>query len=134
MSSVLDLVGILAELFTWVGLVLGAICLSIVFIIRASRAHWIETDAVIVEGAGSIQLRWMTIDGQLMIRELDSYERDAISDPDSLTIHYNRRSPSRARFEVVGHGEKVLWIIGLILFGLGIVAAIVGLIVLFVSR
>ena len=134
MNSVLDLVGILAELFTWVGLILGVLCLLVVMILRLTRLSWIETDAVIVEESGSAQLRWMTTEGTLHTRILDDGERSEIDDPDELHVHYHRHAPDRIKFEATGHGEKVLRALGLILLGIGIAAIIVSLVVLFIER
>jgi hypothetical protein len=133
-SHVLDLVENLAELFTWIGLLLGVGCLIVVLILRAARSGWVETDAVVVEENGSSQLRWMTTDGELHKRELHPDEHSAITDPDELHVHYHRRAPHRVRFEVVGHGEKVLRALGLILIGIGALSFVVSLVVLFVPR
>jgi hypothetical protein len=133
-SHVLDLVENLAELFTWIGLLLGAGCFVAVLILRAARSGWVETDAVVVEENGSAQLRWMTTDGELHKRALHPDEQSIIADPDELHVHYHRRAPHRVRFEVIGHGEKVLRAIGFILVGLGVLSLIVSLVVLFVPR
>ena len=134
MSHVLDLVENLAELFTWIGLLLGAGCLTAMLILRAARSGWVETDAVIVDENGSEQLRWMTTDGELHKRDLHPDERSTIADPDELHVHYHRRAPHRVRFEVVGHGEKVLRALGLILVGIGVLSFIVSLVALFIPR
>jgi len=133
-SHVLDLVENLAELFTWIGLLLGVGCLVAVLILRAARSGWVETDAVVVEHNGTAQLRWMTTEGELHTRELHPDEQSTIADPDELHVHYHRRAPHRIRFDVVGHGEKVLWALGFTLVGLGVLSFIVSLVILFVPR
>ncbi|HEV7951531.1 MAG TPA: hypothetical protein VGP24_17355 [Glaciihabitans sp.] len=134
MSSFLDLVEVLAELFTWVGLVLGGLSFLTLLIVRVSRGSWVETEAVVVDEAEASQLRWMTIDGILHSRNLDADERAAIKDPDELLIHYSRRSPDRMRFEVAGHGEKVLRALGFILLGIAAVSIVVSIVVLFIPH
>lgn len=132
MSSVRDLVEILAELFGWIGLILSVLCFLALLILRSTRGSWEETEAVVVDDGAIPELRWMTTEGILHTRELNPDEREAMSDPEQLHIHYSRRAPHRIRFEVVGHGEKVMRALGFIFLGIGAVAFIVSLIVLFI--
>ena len=129
-----DLIELLAELFGWFGLLAALGCFFAVAILRVSRGQWEETEAVVVDNADGHQLRWMTTAGELHTRSLDAHERDSITDPDELHIHYSRRAPDVIRFEVVGHGEKVLRALGFSFLGLAIVGFIVSLIGLFVPR
>ena len=134
MSNVHDLVGNLAELFTWIGLVLGGILFLVVLILRVARGGWEETDAVVVDDSGTPQLRWMTTQGVLHSRHLSVDENSAIADPDELHVHYNKRNPEHIRFDAAGHGEKVLRALAFILTGIGVVAAIVSLVLLFIPH
>jgi hypothetical protein len=129
-----DLIELLAELFGWFGILAAAGCFLAVAILRVSRGQWEETEAVVVDSAHDCQLRWMTTEGELHTRTLDPHERAAIADPDELHIHYSRRAPDNIRFEVVGHGEKVLRALGFSFLGLGIVGFGISLIGLFVPR
>lgn len=134
MSNVHDLVGNLAELFTWIGLSLGLILFLVVLVLRIARGGWEETDAVVVDDAGTPQLRWMTTEGVLHTRHLSSEENDAIADPDELHVHYSKRTPEHIRFEATGHGEKLIRALAFILTGIGILAAVVSLVLLFIPH
>jgi hypothetical protein len=127
-----DLIELLAELFGWFGILAAIGCFLAVAILRVSRGQWEETEAVVVDDLTGHQLRWMTVEGELHTRSLDTHDRDAIPDPDELHIHYSRRDPDNIRFEVVGHGEKVLRVLGFSFLGLGILGFAVSLITLFV--
>ncbi|MCU1406196.1 MAG: hypothetical protein JWQ43_2499 [Glaciihabitans sp.] len=134
MSNVHDLVGNLAELFTWIGLSLGVVLFLVVLVMRIARGGWVETDAVVVDDFGTPQLRWMTTEGELHTRHLDAEENDAITDPDELHVHYNKHAPQHVRFEAAGHGEKVVRALAFILTGIGALAAVVSLVLLFVPQ
>jgi hypothetical protein len=128
-----DLIELLAELFGWFGLLAAAGCFLAVAILRVSRGQWEETEAVIVDHLDGSQLRWMTTEGELHTRGLDPHERASIADPDELQVYYSRRSPELVRFEVVGHGEKVLRTLGFSFLGLGVVGFVVSIVSLFVA-
>ena len=134
MSSALDLVEILAELFSWIGLILAALCFFVLLVLRSTRGGWDETEAVIITVDGQPQLRWMAIDGTLHSRELHPDEAASLADPEQLHVHYNRRSPHRVRFDVVGHGEKVLRALAFIFLGIGATSLIVSLVALFLPH
>jgi hypothetical protein len=127
-----DLIELLAELFGWFGILAALACFLTVAILRVSRGQWEKTEAVVVDDSTGHQLRWMTVEGELHTRSLDSHERASIADPDELHIHYSRRAPDNIRFEVVGHGEKVLRALGFSFLGLGILGFVVSLVALFV--
>ncbi|PRY66961.1 hypothetical protein B0I08_10844 [Glaciihabitans tibetensis] len=130
--TIRDLIDLLAELFGWFGILAAAGCFLVVAILRLSRGHWEETEAVVVDNADSSQIRWMTAEGVLHTRTLDPHDRAAIADPEELHIYYSRRAPDHIRFDVAGHGEKVLRALGFSFLGLGIVAFAISLIALFV--
>jgi hypothetical protein len=129
-----DLLELLAELFGWFGILAALGCFLTVAVLRVSRGKWEETEAVVVDHQDGSQLRWMTTEGVLHTRGLDAHERASIADPDELHIYYSRRAPENVRFEIVGHGEKVLRALGFSFLGLGIVGFGVSLVSLFVPR
>ncbi len=131
MKSVLDLVGAIAELLTWVGISLGLLLLLASLVVRAVSGRWIETDAILVDGADEASVRWMSADG-LHLQHITSAERSDFAGPDGVRIFYQKRDPDRMRLEAMGHGERVLRLLGLLLFGLGILAFIVSMALIFV--
>lgn len=131
MKSVLDLVGAIAELLTWVGISLGLLLLLASLVVRAVSGRWIETDAILVDGAEEASVRWMSADG-LHLQPITSAERSDFAGPDGVRIYYQKRDPDRMRLEAMGHGERVLRLLGLLLFGLGILAFIVSIALIFI--
>jgi hypothetical protein len=132
-NNTLEFVGVLAEVFTWVGLVLGGFCLFSLLVVRAFGGRWVETDAVAVEGdrAGEMRLRWMS-EGGLHERSVSQDEHDRMAGPDGVRLFYNVRDPGRARFDAVGHGEKTLRLLAWLLLGLGALALVVSIVLIFV--
>jgi len=130
-KSVLDLVGAIAELLTWVGISLGLLLLLASLVVRAVSGRWIETDAVLVDGADETSVRWMSADG-LHLQPITSAERSDFASPDGVRIFYQKRDPDRMRLEAMGHGQRVLRLLGLLLFGLGILAFIVSIALIFI--
>lgn len=130
MKSVLDLVGAIAELLTWVGISLGLMLLLASLVVRAASGRWIETDAILVDGADEASVRWMSADG-LHLHPITNAERSDFASPDGVRIFYQKRDPDRMRLEAMGHGERVLRLLGLLLFGLGILAFVVSMALIF---
>jgi hypothetical protein len=131
-NNPLQFVGVLAEVFTWVGLVLGGFCLFSLLVVRAFAGRWIETDAVAVEGdqVGEMRLRWMS-EGGLHERFVSQDEHDRMAGPDGVRLFYSVRDPNRTRFDQVGHGEKALRLLAWLLLGLGALAFVVSIALIF---
>ncbi len=121
----------IAELLTWVGLSLGLVLLIASLITRAVSGRWVETDAVLVENKDEASVRWMSEDG-LHLHPLTTAERSDLPASDGLRVFYQRRDPDRMRLEASGHGERVLRLLGLLLFGLGLMAFVVSIVLIFV--
>ena len=121
----------IAELLTWVGISVGLVLLFASLVTRAVSGRWIETDAVLVEGTDEASVRWMSDDG-LHLQPITSHERSEFATSEGLRIFYQRRDPSRMRLEATGHGERVLRLLGLLLFGMGAVAFIVSMVLIFI--
>ena len=131
MKSFLDLVGMIAELLTWVGISVGLLLLVASLLARAVSGRWVETDAVLVDGADETSVRWMSEEG-LHLQTLTTQERSDLPESEGLRIFYQRRDPRRMRLEATGHGERVLRLLGLLLFGLGILAFVLSIALIFV--
>lgn len=132
MDKTRDIVGILAEVFTWIGLVPGILCLLALWMLRLARGEWVETEAVVVEGERGQRLRWMSHDGAMHARGMTAAERERAVDADALRIHYRRRSPSRAHLDPIDQDMRTLRLLSFILLGVFVLATIVSLAVLFV--
>ncbi len=121
----------LAEVFTWVGLALGGLCFITLLIVQVSGGRWVETDVITIGEAGDERLRWMSADG-LHERLLDAGEAEAFRHHAENRLFYSQRDPSRIRFDAVGHAEKTLRLLTWLLLGVGVVALVVSIALIFV--
>lgn len=129
-NSPLETLGVLSELFTWVGLVIGAGFLLVVFVIRAVSGSWVETAAVVVDR----EARWMTEDREVHSRRLTQHEISRAADLDDLMVFYSERSPDRMRLDRWSEPEKALRLVGIVLASVGVAAGILSIVLLFIPE
>ncbi len=129
MTSALDLAELLAELFSWIGLLVGVVLFLVLGLLRAARGAWDETEGVVVDGTEGAELRWMSVAGRLHSRPLTASERSGIADPEQLRLYYSRRDPERMTLQQP-HGARLLWVLGLVFLGIGLVASLASIILL----
>lgn len=132
MSDAQSFVGNLAELFTWIGLLIGGLCFLILLITRAVRGPLVETEAVLAAEPDGVYLRWLADDGLLRARRLAEHERAEVSDPEELRVFYRRHSPSDVSLDPVDHAERVLRMLGLVFLGVGVLAIVASVVALLV--
>jgi hypothetical protein len=128
--TTLEFVGLIAEVFTWVGLVLGAVCLLVLLLMRTFGGRWIEAAGLAVTESGETRLRWMSLHG-LHERLLDPADHHYAA-PAAIPLFYSQRDPSRIRFDAVGHGERTMRLLAWLLLGLGFLALGVSIILIFI--
>lgn len=133
MSSAQDIIGIAAELFTWIGFGGAALGFLGLLIVRASLGKPISSEAALAETEDGTQLRWLADDGLLRSRALTDDEASEASDPDELLVYYRRRTPDTVELQPVDHAERVLRLLGFILLGVGVLATVVSLVTMAVS-
>lgn len=134
MNSPLDVVDLLVELLTWIGLLLGGACLLTLLILRGARGGWVETEAVVVDDGDGALVRWMTVEGELHSGIFEADDAGDTFDPDQLRIFYSRRAPHRYRLHAAAHGERVLQLLAFVLLGIGGVSFIVSIVLLFIPH
>ena len=117
-------IGTIAEVFTWLGMVIGITLLLIVWIVRAVRGPWSTITAVVVDD----QVRWMTDAGDFYSRTLSDHERESLGEEPSF---HSRRNQRDVHLEPVAHDERMLFILGLVFLGIGIIAFVASFAVLF---
>ncbi len=132
MNTALDFAGNLAELFSWIGLGLGLVCLLLWLMVRSASGRWIATDAEVIDAAGSPTLRWMSSEG-LHERALSAAEAAQCDPAERVRLFYSQHAPDRIRYERVGHVENTLRLVAGLLLGLGALALIASIVVLFIE-
>lgn len=126
--------GTLLELFSWIGIPLGITFLLLALLARAFSSRWEETTAVVLRDSAPAEARWMAHDGSIFSRPLEAHEREHVTEDDALTIFMNPSRPERMRLRRRGGGEQTLMVLALIFGGVGVLASIAGLIVMFIPE
>jgi hypothetical protein len=122
-------IGEIAELFTWLGLLTGILVLLAGLVVRLFEGTWLTAEADVAEIDGDLQLAWLADDGQVYRRFLDPDERHTVGAVDRVTVHYRHDRPLQAHLDKRTHGSRVLVLLGVILTGVGVVAAVVQVVV-----
>jgi hypothetical protein len=124
--------GAIAELFTWIGLILGGLALVAGLVrgalMRNPRTH----RGVVVEAdEHSVAFRWFGDDGDIHEASAPPLRRRSVSVGDDLTVYTPRSRPERGRIDPVDHLGRTLRVIGWVLLGIGIFAAVLSIVLLF---
>lgn len=130
MNSLHSAIGNLAELFTWIGVILGGLCFLTLLILRAVRGYPVSSEAALIETPTGTQLRWLAEDGLLRSRPLADFELAEITDPDELHVYYRKRYPDTVEIQQVDHAEKLFRMLGLIFLGVTVVAVVTSFVVM----
>ena len=134
-----DLLGLVFEVFTWIGFGSAVVVLIVMLIARAADGSWVETHGVIVDlpddadGGQGREVRWMTESAELYSRPVTDAEFDALRDPEEPNVFYARREPSRARFRRTADHTRALRLLFGVTFGIGVVCSIASIVLLFVA-
>ncbi|MCI2956322.1 hypothetical protein MN032_01350 [Agromyces atrinae] len=122
MQSPLDLVAIIAESLSWLGLGTGLVCLVIWASMRTVDGRWLPTQAVVVDGVA----RWF-VGGDFHERTLSHHERAEVTDPDDQRVYYSDRDASRMILEPGRPSTRVLKLLTVILLSVGAVSLVVSI-------
>lgn len=126
--------GLIVELFTWIGFVLGALFLVLGVSRGAAGKMWVATDGVIVGNSDRYpRFRWFGSDGDLHESRATLAEAVERHEGESVTVYVHPRHPSRGRIDRPTTDGRVLRLLGWILLGIGLLSAIVGIALLFVE-
>lgn len=125
----LDRVGEIAEVFTWLGLLMGILVLLLGLVVRLLEGSWLTAEAGVEEIDGDLQMTWTADDGEVYRRFLDPDERDAVGAVRPVTVHYRRGRPLHAHLDKRTHASRVLVLLGAILTGVGVIALVVQFVV-----
>lgn len=117
----IDILAIIVEVLSWVGLAAGIPLFVVALILRAVDGSWHKVDIEIVDDRpkASPVVRWFS-DDELRERPLTVDEWHSIVEPDAATAYAGRNG--RLRFERHGALARVFWVLSLVLLGVGVVA------------
>jgi hypothetical protein len=127
-----DIVSMLSEIFTIVGLLVGIPLYIAGLSMRGFGGRWVETDGVIAQTAQGPVIRWFDTTGEVHEALADSHESVSLAPGDDITVWFRSHAPERCRTHSPDHDGKALRLTGLILICIGAGSAILGIVLLFV--
>ena len=132
MTDPIAAAGAIAELFTWIGVILGGIVLVAGFVrgalMRNPRTH---RGVVVDVDEHSVGFRWFGDDGDIHEASAPPLRRRTVSVGDDVTVYSPRSRPERGRIDPVDHMGRTLRTIGWVLLGIGLLAATLSIVLLF---
>lgn len=127
-----DIAGLLSEVLTLVGLLVGGGLYLAGLAVRDLGGRWVRTEGVIAGVGPGAVIRWFDGDGEVHESPATSHESAGLAPGDDVPVWFRPRSPSRCRTYAPEHDGRALRLTGLILLGVGIAAALVGFVLLFI--
>ena len=128
-----DVVGLIAEVFTWIG-VLGAVGLAFLALIaRMADGSWASTRAVVEHTDEGALVRWFDDQGVVNEAPLNAHDLETIGDRDMADIEYRMGWHNRMRLTPGSPGVRALVRLTLLMVGVAVVAYAAGWIALIVE-
>ena len=127
----LDFAGIVSEILTFVGLIIGALLFITGLTVRGISGRWTRTTAVIAASGRATVIRWFDRDGDVHERPADTHETHHLVAGDDVRVWFRNRRPEQCRTHDPDLDGKGLRIIGLVLLSIGAVAAVAGIVLMF---
>lgn len=127
----LDFVGVLSEILTFVGLIIGALLYVAGLSVRGISGRFTRTTAVIALSGSATVIRWFDDDGDVHECPANTPETQQLAPGDDVRVWFRNRHPERCRTHDPELDGKGLRLTGLVLLALGVVAAVVGIVLMF---
>lgn len=122
----------LVEIFSWVGLGVGALLAAAALIMRLIDGTWLPARAVVETVADGRVVRWFDDDGGVGEAYLTHEQEHAIGDKRMADIFYRRGRRNRMRLTKGSPAVRAVGLLAVGLLALGVVAMTVSLILIFV--
>ena len=120
------------EIFSWVGIGLGALLAGVALVIYLFDGTWLPVRAVVEESEHGRLVRWFDEDGQVNEAHLSHDQAHALAGKDMADIFYRRGALGRMRLTQRSPLVRAVVLLAMGLIGLGLVALIVSWVLLFV--
>ena len=124
--------GLISEVLTVIGLFGGTTLLIAGLSVRAISGRWVRADGVIASSDSGTLIRWFDGDGEVHESPAVTHETYQLVPGDDVPVWFHFRTPSRCRTNAPEFDGKALRVTGLILLGTGLVAAALGIVLMFV--
>lgn len=130
MPRVSESLSLILDVLTWVGLVPGLLLLLVAGIVRRTGTEWVRVEAVAFASGGRTGYRWFGHGREVHEAWAAPAETGGIEPGDDVVLYYDARNPHRWRHELPEHPGRTVMILGLVLTGVGVLAAVVGFLLL----
>ncbi|BAJ75643.1 leucyl-tRNA synthetase [Microbacterium testaceum StLB037] len=128
MSNALDAV---IEIFTWVGLGGGALLAIVAVVLLLADGTWLPARAVVEEVDGGRVVRWFDDQGGVNEAPLSAHDDAKIGAADMADIFFRRGSAHRMRLSRSSPLVRFVSLLSAGILGLGLVAFVLSIVVLF---
>ncbi|WP_295783660.1 hypothetical protein [uncultured Microbacterium sp.] len=128
MSNALDA---LIEIFTWVGLGGGALLALAAVVLLLADGTWLPARAVVEDVEGGRVVRWFDDDGGVNEAPLSAHDEEKIGRADMADIFYRRGTAHRMRLTRSSPSVRFVSLLAAGVLGLGAVAFVVSIVLLF---
>ena len=126
-----EFAGIISEILTLIGLFVGGSLYAVGLSVRGISGRWVRTDAVIAAALPTHVIRWYDHEGDVHERPADTHETHELAPGDDVLVWFRRRSPDRCRTHDPALDGKAFRLSGLVLLGIGVAAAVLGIVLMF---
>ena len=128
MSNALDAV---IEIFTWVGLGGGAVLALVAVVLLFADGTWVPVRAVVEDVDGGRVVRWFDDQGGVNEAPLSPHDDAKIGSADMADIFFRRGSVHRMRLTRSSPVVRFVSLLAAGILGLGVVAFVLSIVVLF---
>lgn len=133
MASATDVIGVIAEVFTWVGIG-GAVALGILAAaLKLADGTWLPVRAVVEPVHGGRVVRWIDADGEIGEASLSAHQAAEIGGADMADVYYRRGSRDRMRLHPGSPAVRAIGSLAVGFGALGLASTLAQLILLFVE-
>ena len=132
MSDMDEALDAVVEIFSWVGIGLGALLAGVALVIYLFDGTWLPVRAVVEESEHGRLVRWFDEDGQVNEAHLSHEQVRALEGKDMADIFYRRGALGRMRLTQRSPLVRAVALLAAGLVGLGLIALILSWVLLFV--
>jgi hypothetical protein len=132
---------LIIEFLTWIALVPGIALYVAGVSVRVLGRRWTAAEGLVADApphpgqdGGSVRvLRWFDDDGDVHEAPADTPETRDLAPGSDVRVWFSPRSPWRVRTHAPELDGRALRVTGLVLIGIGAVAAVAGIVILFLE-
>ncbi|MBF4617188.1 sortase [Clavibacter sp. VKM Ac-2873] len=130
---------LIVEFLTWIALVPGVLLYVAGVSVRVLGRRWTATEGIVADapadddGPASRVLRWFDGEGDVHEAPADTPETHDLPAGSDAPVWFAPRAPWRVRTHAPELDGRALRVTGLVLIGIGVLAAVAGIVLLFLE-